>query len=252
MRFLFLPDGEDPDTMVRKIGKEAFEKLLEEKAVPLSKFIFDILLQRHSIATTEGKAALKAEAEPLITQIPGEFQKQMLEEALSKHTGEYDKHKTRRDTELANSKSNIAKMGYQTPTSPNFSPGRMMLRLLLDNPAIAKQCQDISPTAMRQLNVGNLDMLVEMQELCLSNPMYTTAQVMEHYRGHRFAKALGKLMAWEHAVSSENMPKVYRDSFARLIDRHLHGRMEELLSKARQEILRMMKKELTLLSKSGR
>lgn len=253
MRFLFLPDGEDPDTMVRKIGKEAFEKLLDEEAVPLSKFIFDNLLQRHSVATTEGKASLKAEAQPLIAQIPGEFQKQMLEEALSKHTGEFDKHKTKRDTEHANSQEKIAKVGFQAPTTPNFSPGRMMLRLLLDYPALAKQCQDISPDATNQLNVGNLEMLVEMQELCIAHPEYTTAQLMEHYRGHRFSKALGKLLTWDPAVPKDNMPKVYRDSFARLIDRHLQGRMEELLSKARLgNITQDEKKELTLLSKSGR
>lgn len=65
MKFLFLPDGEDPDTMVRKIGKDEFESLLN-KAVPLSKFFFDNLLQRHLVSSNEGKAALKAEAMPLI------------------------------------------------------------------------------------------------------------------------------------------------------------------------------------------
>lgn len=250
MKFLFLPDGEDPDTMVRRIGKDAFEQLMEEKAVPLSKFIFDNLLQRHSVATSEGKASLKAEAEPLISQIPGEYQKQLLEEALSELTGEWDKHKIRKDTELANAQQGVAKLGYQTPQAPSFSPGRMMLRLLMDKPSLAKQCPEITPSALKGLNVGNLEMLIEMLSLCLQNPDYSTAQVLEHFRTHRFSKALGKLIAWDHAVRPKAMTTVYRDSFKRLIDWHLKGRMEELLSKARVgQISQDEKKELTLLSK---
>ena len=72
MKFLFLPDGEDPDSMVRKIGKMEFEKLIAD-AKPLSTFFFDALLAKHSVASIEGKAALKAEAMPLIEQIQGGY-----------------------------------------------------------------------------------------------------------------------------------------------------------------------------------
>ena len=37
-KFLFLPDGEDPDTMVRKLGKEAFLQQVDS-ALPLSEFL---------------------------------------------------------------------------------------------------------------------------------------------------------------------------------------------------------------------
>jgi len=252
MRFMFLPDGEDPDTMVRKIGKEDFETLLNEQAVPLSQFIFDNLLQRHSVATTEGKASLKAEAEPLISQIPGEYQKQMLMEVLSKHTGEYEKHRAQVVAKEANEQTGIAKVGYARPNKPNFSPGRMMLRLLLDSPKLAKECSDITPQAMQALNVGNLEMLIDVMQISLSHPHYSTAQILEYYRSHPASRALGKLLSWDHAVAPANMATVYQDSFNRLINQHLEGRMEELLSKARQgNITNDEKKELTLLSKSN-
>ncbi|MGB5679724.1 MAG: DNA primase, partial [Gammaproteobacteria bacterium] len=56
-RFLFLPDGEDPDSMVRKQGKAAFESRLE-KAAPLSEFLFDKLLQGTAIDSMDGRARL--------------------------------------------------------------------------------------------------------------------------------------------------------------------------------------------------
>ena len=67
-RFLFLPDGEDPDDFVRKRGKDAFERALET-ATPLSEYLLAELAARHSPTTAEGRAALVAAAKPYVGQI---------------------------------------------------------------------------------------------------------------------------------------------------------------------------------------
>ena len=79
--FLFLPDGEDPDTMVRQVGKDAFMEMLND-AMPLSRFLFENLLKTHNVGTPEGKIALKKAAMPLIESTLGDDQKQMLLEEL--------------------------------------------------------------------------------------------------------------------------------------------------------------------------
>lgn len=71
LRFMFLPDGEDPDTLVRKEGKEAFEARMEQ-ALPLSAFLFNSLLPQVDLSTPDGRAQLSTLALPLITQVPGE------------------------------------------------------------------------------------------------------------------------------------------------------------------------------------
>ncbi|MDI6936098.1 DNA primase, partial [Serratia sp. Se-PFBMAAmG] len=71
LRFMFLPDGEDPDTLVRKEGKEAFEARMEQ-ALPLSTFLFDSLMPQVDLSTRDGKTKLATLALPLISQIPGE------------------------------------------------------------------------------------------------------------------------------------------------------------------------------------
>ena len=68
LSFLFLPQGEDPDTFVRKFGKEAFENSLRE-AKPLSQFLLDELKSQVDIQTPEGRAKLLQEAAPRIKQI---------------------------------------------------------------------------------------------------------------------------------------------------------------------------------------
>jgi DNA primase len=61
LSFLFLPQGEDPDSYVRKLGREAFEKLLND-AQPLSQFLLRELSSRVDVATHEGRARLLQEA----------------------------------------------------------------------------------------------------------------------------------------------------------------------------------------------
>src|SRR5262249_35255714 len=67
--FLFLPDGEDPDSLVRKEGAPGFEQRLQ-KATPLSEFFFGELGKDVNLASLDGKARLAERARPLLTQIP--------------------------------------------------------------------------------------------------------------------------------------------------------------------------------------
>ncbi len=68
LSFLFLPQGEDPDTYVRKLGKDAFEKLLGD-AEPLSQFLIRELSSRVDLNTHEGRARLLQEARPHVKRV---------------------------------------------------------------------------------------------------------------------------------------------------------------------------------------
>ena len=68
IRFLFLPDGEDPDTYVRKHGKEAFEARVRA-ADTLSQFLLAQLRTEGDLATAEGRARLVSIAKPHIEKI---------------------------------------------------------------------------------------------------------------------------------------------------------------------------------------
>jgi DNA primase len=67
-RFLFLPDGEDPDDYIRQRGKASFEALLDQ-ATPLSDFLLNELVARHPPRSAEGRAALVNAAKPLLAQL---------------------------------------------------------------------------------------------------------------------------------------------------------------------------------------
>ncbi len=68
IKFLFLPDGEDPDTFVRKHGKEAFEVLVG-KADTLSQFLLAELRSQYSLETGEGRAQFVSAARPYLQKV---------------------------------------------------------------------------------------------------------------------------------------------------------------------------------------
>lgn len=84
-RFLFLPEGEDPDTLVRKLGQEGFERLLSE-AMPLSDFFFAALEDGLDLSDMGDKARLSKLAAPLINRMPTGVFRQLMLRQLAKRT----------------------------------------------------------------------------------------------------------------------------------------------------------------------
>ena len=85
-KFLFLPDGEDPDTMVRQLGKQAFMQQVDS-AQPLSEFLFEQLSDGIDDSTADGKARLSKVCAPQINRIPQGIFRQLMLEELSRRTG---------------------------------------------------------------------------------------------------------------------------------------------------------------------
>lgn len=84
-RFLFLPEGEDPDTLVRKQGPEGFRELLDG-AQPLSQFLFTTLEEGLDTTIPEGKARLRELGAPLINRIGDGVYRQLMLRELARRT----------------------------------------------------------------------------------------------------------------------------------------------------------------------
>lgn len=249
--FLFLPDGEDPDTMVRAVGTEAFTALTDQ-AMPLSRFFFDNLLKKHQVGTPEGKLALKSAAQPLIDQVLGDEQRALLQEELAKHVGEYDRFRLQQDIAKANHnprKSRNTQPRHAVQRS-RLSPLRMMIKLLVESPVIASQCEEVSPTLLQSSGMAGMDLLIDVHQYCQQHPQATTAQVIENFRDHPHSSHITKLLLQENLVSDEDARQVYSDSFAKLLDWHFDSRIETLISRSRvQPLSQAEKQELNLLMK---
>ena len=84
--FLFLPDGEDPDTIVRKEGAAGFDARLAQ-ALPLSQFFFDEIGREINLGTLDGRARLAERARPMLAQIPDGAFADLMRQELQRMTG---------------------------------------------------------------------------------------------------------------------------------------------------------------------
>lgn len=86
VKFLFLPEGEDPDTLVRQIGPEKFERMIE-LAVPFEDYLFDAVAEGINIRTMEGRATFSKRAAPLLDRLPKGVFRELMFESLATRTG---------------------------------------------------------------------------------------------------------------------------------------------------------------------
>lgn len=227
LRFMFLPDGEDPDTLVRKEGKTAFEARMEQ-AMPLSTFLFDSLMPQVDLSTRDGKTKLATLALPLISQIPGETLRIYMRQTLGIKLGILD------DNQLDKLMPKLAESGA-APTAPPLkrTTMRVLIALLVQNPHFAA----IVPTleGLEQSKLAGLPLFVELVQRCTENPGLTTGQLLELYRGTEFSQPLETLATWNHMIVDEEAEAVFQDSLASLYDSALEQRLEALLARDRTE-----------------
>lgn len=219
LKFVFLPDGEDPDTLVRKEGKEAFVARLQQ-ALPLSNYLFEHLLAEMDVNSDAGKSALWNRANEMILQIPSEFYRDTLLDRLANLVGRPRANQHQPKT---------AKTNPAQSTATKITPMRRAIALLLQHPALAT----VMPQApeLAQANLPGIDILLALQSKLLEQPDLTTAQLLEHWRGAVEYNILSKLALWEHQVAEEQLTADFLDTFRALEDQYLQQRLEALQRK---------------------
>ena len=87
VKFLFLPDGQDPDTLVRQIGLERFQAQVAQAAIPLEEFFFEAVAEGLDQRTMEGRATMSKRAAPLLQRLPSGVFRQLMFDYLARRTG---------------------------------------------------------------------------------------------------------------------------------------------------------------------
>jgi DNA primase len=242
LKFVFLPDGEDPDSLVRAQGKSAFEALLNQ-AKPLSQFLIDQLLQQGDVSSIEGRAALLQSFQPYLDKLPDGNIKTALIDTIAKKFGMSSEQqlKLQQGSQSSNKKPRVTKQ--------KTTPMRMAMALLIEQPALANEVE-LAP--LKAIDIPGTELLLELLAICQQNPTIKTAQLLEYFRDHPQQKVLSKLACWQHMVAPDAMAAVFIDSIERILTQFIENRTEQLLQKARTaQISEREKKELqTLLNNS--
>jgi len=218
IRMLFLPEGEDPDSLIRKENNEVFQSRIRD-AVPLTDYLFNTLTKQVDMASLEGKARLVELARPLLAKLPDGVLRELMFDRLSSYS------QANRDTlpkYIGDSSAGRKKSKLQSPMAAKRpSLAKLAIALLIQNPALAQGME--TNVELRKLKVPGISLLIELILLLENHPQLNTAAIVERFRGTNHHQHLEKLSVWDHLVPAE------------LIQTEFHGIVEKLAQQLREQ-----------------
>ena len=222
--FLFLPEGEDPDTLVRKEGKEGFEKRLRE-ATPLSEYFFGELSHDVDMASLDGRARLAERVRPLIARLPDGAFRDLMAQELEKRSG----------ARAVLEQDSNARRTVQRPVAVQRSLVRSAIALLLAQPGIADQIE--KPYAFLRLDKPGVELLAELLDTARARPGINPAVLVEHFNGRPEYAALQKLMAATVVGEPEIQRTEFFDALVKMEQQAITQRRDALVAKNREGAL---------------
>jgi DNA primase len=206
LSFLFLPQGEDPDTYVRKLGKDAFEKLLGD-AKPLSQFLLDELKSHVDLKSGEGRAALLKEAKPLVTRITAPFLGRIIRQSLAQ-VGGVELHELEREYGIKQSRS--VKAGPARASAVSMSkPARRVIELLMLRPEFHELADRRELDAAREVGTIRQDEIALLDALLEAFHQSPSTKLGEYFRGTAFDADVKQIEG-----SLESLPEASFDDIA--------------------------------------
>jgi DNA primase len=197
VRFVFLPEGHDPDSYVNEFGSDAFEKSLDQ-GMALSDFLINELASQVDMTTIDGKARLAELAKPLIGKIPQGVYRELLIDSLAETVGlssaKLEKMLGQAEPSGAAAPPRTAPRRQAAIGGGRPSVVRRAITLLLNHPAAGDKL-DIEKLA--GVNRPGVELLHDLIETVQEEPHITTAGLLERWRHDEQGRHLGKLAAIE-------------------------------------------------------
>jgi DNA primase len=200
LKFMFLADGEDPDSLVRQQGADAFNLLVAD-AKNYSDFFFESLESRVDINSMDGRARLVEIAKPYLRHVPEGIYRDMLEQRLAE----------RAQTSTSTLNRHLEKPAAAVPKKANklasnngaFSPVRTAITILLQHPELSKEIGSYDKISL--LEMPGVNILVQMLETLAEHPHLNTAALLERARDTEYAGHLQRLALQPLTLSSEQL-----------------------------------------------
>ena len=224
--FLFLPEGEDPDSLVRAEGREGFDARLSD-ATPLSKFFFDELSRDVHLHTLEGKGRLAERAKPYLAQIPDGAFGDLMRARLTELTG-VGARATTPQTHVP-----VQRAHASTGTAaPKRSLVRSAITLLLQQPSLGLEAA--IPYVFAGLRQPGVELLTELLDVVQMRPDISTGGLLELFAGREEAEALQKLAGISLPGDAKGWQAEFDDVLAQLEKQTLQQRIDDLTLRMRE------------------
>ena len=241
IRFLFLPHGHDPDTLVAAEGGEAFEQRFAA-AVPLSEYLVRELSEQTELGSADGRARFAEHARPLFARVPEGVYRELLLERLAQVVGLTP---ARLEALWSGAKSDAPSTSSPPPARrsaaarPARGAGRgslvrQAIIRLLHYPAIALEVTAGERAGLDASEEPGVPLLRELLDDLRKQPAQIAAQVIQRWMGHKEGETLQKLLAREEVITgAAAATEELRAALMKLADQAAGKRLQALEAKSR-------------------
>jgi DNA primase len=239
IRFLFLPQGHDPDTLIAAEGRTAFEERLSV-AVPLSEYLVTELSEQSELGSADGRARFAESARPLFAKVPEGVYRELLLERLAQVVG---LNAARLEELWAQGRAGIpAALPPPQPVRrapPARSAGRgslvrQAIVRLLHYPAIALEVATAERAGLDTSDEAGVALLRELLDDLREHPAQIPAQVIQRWAGREEGESLQKLLEREEVITGAPAAAgELRAALVKLADQAAGRRLEALEAKSR-------------------
>lgn len=218
VKFMFLPEGEDPDSLIRQIGKEKFEQSIGV-AKSLPDFLFETLATRHG--TDKGTLAKQAMA--LIEKVQDTVLQSLLLENLAYKLGMNSAEELKR--KLGFNVKSQSKSLQSKALKGRGTPLRLAIALLVQHPHLGNELPE--QRALKHIKMTGIELLILLLDRTRADKI-TSAQLLEQFRGDDQLGTLKKLTQWDHQVADENLQQEFKKALVWLNNQYIEQRYQEL------------------------
>ena len=248
IRFLFLPEGHDPDSLVGEEGREAFEKRLDS-TLPLSEYLVSELQSQADLSHADGRARFAELARPLLVRLVEGVYRELVLKRIAESLG-IARERLEELMDLApapsarpagDSNSGSSTTGsYATAQSRTRMSGgrgslvRQAMVRLVRFPALAQQVTLEERGALEACKEAGVDLLRLLLDDLREHPLQIPAQVIERWADKPGGDVLPKLLHREEMVADEAVAaQELHGALAKLADTVAVERQKELEEKSR-------------------
>ena len=236
VRFSFLPDGEDPDSLVRAEGAEGFNERLKS-ALPLSDYLLRELKSQADTTSMDGRARLAELARPLLQLLPDGVYRELLTDRLAE---EVQLGADRLQRLLGPAPRPTRTRPANRPATGRPSLVRRAIQLLLNYPALGATPV---PAGLSRVEQKGIAVLTELLDITAKNPHLNSAALVERFRQRPECRHLEALLAEDPLVGEEAAGKELADCLTRLTELGQERRLAELVAKAAERELTAAERE---------
>jgi DNA primase len=238
LRFMFLPEGHDPDTLVAAEGATAFEDRLKA-ALTLSDYLIGQLQSEVDLTHEGGRAKLAALAKPLFARMPEGVYRALMIDRLAAEIRMPAAKLQALMTAGGPPKEFAARSEPTRVRRGHMSVGRgnlltQAITLVLHHPAAARAVQD--PARLKGLNKPGVNVLLELLEQSTSAQEPNTATLLERWRDRVEFERLATLATAQPLVADPSVAgQELQMAVEKLLEEYGPGRrMDELLRKSEE------------------